>query len=126
MIVATEDEGKSDHPAFGFAEVGKLGHAADVHAGAGAELHRLDYLARLAKPAVGENLDVERRRLAVHVVREDPRKHLMLGAGDVVGAGVVDADDFLLLRQCGGHAECDDCAERQADDCKQQAGPKDQ
>ena len=49
-------------------------------------------------PLFGKDLDVERRRFAVHVVREDPGEHLVLGADDVVGAGVVDADDLLVLR----------------------------
>ena len=96
VIVAREDEGQADHAALGFAEIGELGHAADVHAGAGAELHCLDNLARLPEAAVGKQLDIERRRPRVHVVGEDPGKHLMLGADDVIGARVIDADDLLL------------------------------
>ena len=78
-------KGKADDAALRLAEIGELGHAANVYAGTGTELHGLDHLPRLPETAVGKDFDVEGRRFRVDVIGEHPGKHLVFGA-DVVAA----------------------------------------
>src|SRR5262249_2434042 len=105
VIVAGKDERKADNAALGLAEVGELGHAADVHAGSGPELHGFDHLPRLTEAAVWKDLDVECRRFRVHIVGEDPRKHLVLGADNIVCTGVIDAYHLLVGSKRAGRSK---------------------
>ena len=64
------------------------------------------------RPLFGKILTSSVGDLRVDVVGENPGKHLVLGADDIIGAGVIDADGLFVGRKraarYGQRDRCDD------------------